>query len=229
MSLLNFCQFDDDTAVVSVDTLNSAGGECSKLLTLPHLGAVIAGRGRYDMFFVLALRAMVCSTFAHAAEELERGFRGIQDALPEHDRALAESFGISVATMHERYYDSQSSERLNAVQQMLLVGPATESGKLAALYLDRQGPDLPVTVLRCPGLVVSPPDDELNGAAAQMLATNTGAYLLASLQLERCAEAKRPGYGGRLLVARLCRGDISVRDLGKLHRPDEKTQAQRAA
>lgn len=58
MSLLNFCQFDDDTAAVAVDTLDTCGSESAKMLVMPHLGAVIAGRGRAAVVKGVAARIM---------------------------------------------------------------------------------------------------------------------------------------------------------------------------
>lgn len=218
MSILNFMQFDDDTAVVVVDTLNSLGRECSKMLPIPHLGAVIAGRGRADVFVTLALRTMVCSTFDAAADELERDFSELLDAAPLRDESFARSLGIDVEALRAQTFGAVTYDEIHSGQQVLLVGLSERSGHLDAVYLRRGRPGTPVEVIRHAELVVGPSTDELIQTASLMLSTDTGAYLFASRQFAQCPETQRPGYGGRLLVARLSRGETTVRDLGALER-----------
>ncbi|WP_128000630.1 hypothetical protein [Piscinibacter defluvii] len=229
MSLLNFYQFDDDTAAVAVDTLDSRGSESAKMLVLPHLGAVIAGRGRAAVSKGIAARVMQFASFDQAANELERELVEVHDALPAHDEAAAASLGMSVASLYEREFGTDGSDVRYLGAECLLVGLSARTGHIEATYIKRARPGASAEVLKRAGLVVSPPEDELIKAAPLMLATDTGAYLLASLQLERCAETKRPGYGGRLLVARMKRGEVTVRDVGRLERQAHATQAQRAS
>lgn len=228
MSILNFVQFNDHSAVVTVDTLSSSGREVSKLLVIPHLGAVIAGRGRYEVFTTLALRAMVCPTFELAAAQIARDFDEALLAVPEHDRVLAASLGISEEALDARMFGTLRRDEVNAGQQMLLVGPS-QAGQLEALHLMSDGPGAPMVTLRHAGVVVGPPNDELTQAAPQMLATDSGALLFALRQFADCPETQRPGYGGRLLVARLNGGRVALRDLGKLQRPSAVPKSRRDA
>lgn len=224
MSILNFVQFDDHSAVVTVDTLSSNGCEVSKLLVIPHLGAVIAGRGRYEVFITLALRAMVCPTFELAAAQIARDFDEALLAVPEHDRVLAASLGISDEALDARMFGTLRRDEVNAGQQMLLVGPS-QAGQLEAIHLMSERPGVPMVTLRHAGLVVGPLNDELIQAAPQMLSTDSGAYLFALRQFAECPETERPGYGGRLLVARLNSGAVTVRDLGSISSAPTKPAA----
>lgn len=212
MSILDFVQFDDESAVVVVDTMNSRGRECAKMLVLPHMGAVIAGRGRQEVFITLVLHAMVYQTFDAMAERLEEDFRDVTDGVPAYDNALAESLGLSAESLREQCL---GNVEFVDIHEVLLVGPSARAGRLEAVWCRREGLNAPVTTLRSAGEIVAPPDDELIAAARQALATDAGACAFGALQLERCAKGKA-GYGGRLLVARLGRNGVSVRDLGRL-------------
>lgn len=218
MSILDFAQLDDHDAVVSVDTEDSTGAEAGKMFVLPHLGAVVAGRGRSDVLRLLVYQAMRYTTFDQAADDLERAFVECHDALPEFDQAAAAAVGLSVPEIYARQFVHWGDDTYLA-QEVLLVGPSARLGYLEATYIKRARPGACPEVLRKAGTVVAPalPDDAQRSPRC-LLTTDTGAYRLASLQLERCAEAKRPGYGGRLLVARMKRGEVTVRDLGRLER-----------
>jgi hypothetical protein len=52
-----------------------------------------------------------------------------------------------------------------------------------------EAPGEPATVLRRTGTLVAPRTELLNQDAPQLLATDAGAFILASLQLARCPEA----------------------------------------
>lgn len=211
MSIIGFSQQDDRTAAVVVDTLDNHARHMSKMMVLPHLGAVIAGRGRSDVFQCIVAHMLACNDFDGAADRLESIFGEVLRDVPAYDAALAAANGLTVAEMHDQRLGNAEHP---SAQDILLVGHSARSGIIEATHIHRLAADQPTKVLRRAGCVIAPPSDALIPKADQLLETNEGALeFVRTLYLSQDLKA---GYGGRAIVARVSAAQVVIQDLGTL-------------
>lgn len=215
MSVLSFTQRDDDEATVWVDTRASHGGETSKMFPLGHLGAIVAGRGRSVLVLAIVSGLMTCSTFDEALDKIE-GIYG--DALAElkvlDSSVFAESQPL-LARMSSIYGSARSEE-------LLLVGWSDRENSVHAVSIVARA-DGEMAVLRRAALTVAPEHPAVIAALEKGVPSDDEALDLARMQIEHArmlspsaADAGLPGFGGRLLVGKVTRGEVSVRNVGVL-------------
>jgi hypothetical protein len=219
VSTLNYLQTTDETGMIFVDTLDSTGREVAKMTVVEHLGAIVAGRGR-----PLALACAV----------------GAFKACPSFDVA----FNVAQVVFHEARAAADEWETLNAPQhlkdertrihslyamgseggdELLLAGWSHSKQAIRAVQL-RSPQGGAVDVLEDAGVIVGPPHPSVIAAfESGLVPDDEGA--LASVRLQHAllreqypaaAAEGLPGYGGRLLMGRIARPGITLRDLGVL-------------
>lgn len=214
MSTLNFYQPDASRAVVVVDTAAGHGKHSAKLVPLMHWGAVVAQRGRGEVAaaVVSALMGYGGSTFDEGAEALPSIVEAARLFIDGRDRALAASLGVDVDEMHGRAFAGCQDEG-HKLDEVLLVGYSDKAGGLDSILVKRHAPGQPVEVTRGLGLLIGPPCEPLHALAKSALETDQGALQFVRRQLEN-VPAGAPGFGGRVIVARLRAREVVVKDLG---------------
>lgn len=208
MTILNFALLSDDAAVVAVDTRTSGQRWASKMIVLPHLGAIVAGRGRLSAFTSAALMLNLYATFDEAADALPGLFEtALRMAGPD------EFAGAGAVALSERLYGDRDTL---FKQELLLVGRSPRRGFVTGVYAARPAEGAPTETSANLGSCIAP-DIELDPS---MLGTDEGALKMARAQYaERLALDGGAGFGGHLIVARLSTQPetrISTRDLGEL-------------
>lgn len=221
MTILNFSQRDDRQAIILADTRHSLGGETSKLMPLPHLGAIVAYRGWADAAHSVIGSLLTFSTFDEALASIEGVFsRAVARSTEMGAIAAPDKPALAAARQAMRdLYDAEADH----AYEMILVGWSEACGAVRAVCLTattagevRATPDLQTWVAPSHPAVI----DMLGGGHAL---GDTALRLLVRMQLEgfrkqnpRAAAEGLPGFGGRLLLGRVTRGEVSVRDLGAI-------------
>jgi hypothetical protein len=217
MSILNAARLDAHHAVVAVDTIATTGVHCSKLLMLPHLNAVIAGRGRPDVFIHAAMSLYGAQCFDAAADRLEACLAEALDAAVVRDDDMARTSGVSTDELARAHFrDGELEHRW--CQELLLVGPSERTGQVALEVAVRKAKDGPIQrgTLRH---MTAPALDAALWVPHLTMTTDGGAMALARQQLADMDG--RLGYGGRLIVARVSTQSrqVSVKELGPITAP----------
>ena len=198
MSILNV-SIDRDRALVAVDTLCQTGQgprETLKLYPLPHIGAVIAGRGQLAFLLQIHLEVILhCATFDDLVERTIEALPPLFARLRAQPNAAA--FGMGDGS---------------DVQELVLVGWSPQAQAMQGWRWSQSDPRLGFTREEIAPWLVSPALEPVGD-----LSTATGMLHLARRQVTRWRPSAPGGaLGGRLLLAELRRGALMVRDVGGL-------------
>lgn len=221
MTILNFQQRDDRQAIILADTRHTLGGETSKLMPLPHLRAIVAHRGWADAAHTVLGALLTFSTFDEALASIHGVFLHAVARSTEMGAAAAAG-QPALAAARQAMRDLYDTEADHA-HEMILVGWSEACGAVRAVCLTatttgevRATPDLQTWAAPSHPAVI----DMLEG---EHPLGDTALRLLVRMQLEgfrkqnpRAAAEGLPGFGGRLLLGKVTRGEVSVRDLGAL-------------
>lgn len=217
MSVLNFWQSDNDSAVVVVDTLSTRGAEVSKMVCIPHLGAVLGFRGQVGVG--ISVVAQVLLREAANFEDLEHELPSIVDSarawVTEQEKFLAAHFAVTVQDLRTdpRFGNGQGDSW--GLDEVLLVGPSKAAGCIRSTHVKRHEVGGQLRVGRDLELLVGPPSESLIASAAADLSSDAGVLEFVRRQVRTCAQGMN-GYGGRAIVARIGRSGVSIRDVGPI-------------
>lgn len=200
MSVLN-CFVTPRHILISADTRGGRAGESvevSKILVLPHMPALIAGRGRIDYQGTIAWYAHTrcLPDFDSLADHIEQ-------AMDEAERILLQQ-GVPLSP--------------DEAQLVVISGWSARAGRLVLLKCERKAPGAPLQITPASSSCVGPWDEPAMGPPPHV--SNTQDMIdLARRQVEHYAG--EPGFGGRLLVAEIQappgrRPLVVIRDLGEL-------------
>lgn len=205
MSIVNFWTYRD-RAVVAVDTrsLGSDGAyaESSKLLVMPHLPFVLAGRGSIN----------VTGIVFQQLQTLPRSFEGYVELLPglvpeaiDYVNRWAGNAGVNhQINMQEVSIVGWSEKRSMMIGHTYRFDPSGNGG--GELFRE-------ASASISPGLE----EDEMPGGFYETLGTAAGMMAAARKQLAWCARrGLDEGTGGRLLVAELTPIEVRVRSFGAI-------------
>lgn len=219
MSCIAFTSHNNQTAVLAVDTLGSCGRESSKMLPLPHLTAIVAGRGRADDFAHIAGALSCFPSFDEALKNIEKVVHDVLAGTPHRDRVLAEGERLTVAQLHHRHFGNIPDSGWQH-HTTLLVGYSHAQQRIVATSVMRQGANAALETHSDLMCHLGPPlPAQITSGVHFLMATDSGAM---TVLREQClSKAGHAGYGGRGLVARidgLPRPQIMIRDLGPIER-----------
>lgn len=215
MTILNMVQPRDEVAYVFADTEHTLGQNTSKMIPLGHLNAIYAYRGRMLVAHRVLAQLLMCPTFDEACA---RAATMMKLAVQDVD-AVDASLGLAELRRSER-----ELWKAEGTDDMILVGWSDGGGHVRGLNVCTKldgsmdvGADLcvwvapthPTVVERLAGLEEARCDlcDEEAMSLMRMQARATRASFAAN-------GAEQLGIGGRLLLGKVTRGAVTVRDLG---------------
>lgn len=209
MSTLNFLQTSEHEAAVMVDTNTTIGGEASKMLPLPHLGAILAGRGRaFSLVLMASDLLMHCSSFDAAFDAVVDHFVRAQHRLAALDRKLADAMGVELAALPSR--------AAGLSEEIILVGWSRRSDCVRAVSVAWPSAGGEVAVDEDLTACVAPADAEVLALLQNGPLSDEKALTAMRKQHAPFDDPASCGLGGRLLLGTVRRGEVSVRDLGPL-------------
>lgn len=206
MTLLNYW-VTAGRAVVATDTrsITPRGGrlcESSKMIPLPHLNAVCAGRGNLDF-----LRAVVAVSQTFPPDGLD---------------AMAEQMSVYLREAGAWLLKSTRSEWVSELQEVVIVGFSAAAGRITARHYVWDLHAATLVTEKRPRYSIAPADDRQALPDDLEPTSDEGLMELARAQC-RAALALHPegAFGGRLLIAEIDtgadgRGRTQLRDLGPI-------------
>lgn len=195
MSLLNAIVASPECVLVSVDTegvMNAHTFECAKLLTLPHLNAVIAARGILKSF--IDIHAQMIASIG--------SFDVLAACLPA---TIAEVVGATVKAAPALGMDIEEAGRI----ELLFAGWSEKYQRVVVHHYRQTSPADGVAENLCVNSVLSPWDtgDSLGGIEPD----RAGLMEIARRQVSAIRE-RHPGKagGGRLIITEVRRGSVHL-------------------
>lgn len=222
MSLLQYLQPSDDHAFVMVDTRHSLGGEISKMLPVPHLGAIVAARGRTAVLLGVFSSLLGCGSFDVAAERFEAIVRDVLDEF----RCLNVTLDASIPDASQ--IRARANERFGGqleldADEVLLAGWSERACSVEAVYVRSTAGGASISTKRGLGALAGPEFPGFNAAAGQVVAQGTlsdgQALQFVRAQLAHAVSVAPLAVqclGGQMLLGRVSRAEVSVRNLGNL-------------
>ncbi|RYF60111.1 MAG: hypothetical protein EOO27_07075 [Comamonadaceae bacterium] len=202
MSIMNWWT-TPEKAIVAVDTRlgslrnDTVADEGSKLLVLPHLGAVLAGRGVISL-----LGAVFQIVHAHGGD-FDHVAQSIGPALKEQDSRF-------------RQFAREGGHEYEGLQQLVFVGYSHSLGKLATYFYESDGS---AVTMRgdCPRMF-APGDYQIDYQSIQASPFSEKSHLeLARAQVAGAmCQGHTAGMGGRLVIAHVARDGVSTRVVGDI-------------
>jgi hypothetical protein len=218
MSTLNvLVDPDGNQGTVLVDTRGTHGLHTSKLMAIPHLNALVAARGRSQVFSTMVSQLQTtAASFDENIDGLDSLFRGVVREANAADK--------SVWKMMREHNLSLYGSADEGQDEFVIVGWSDKHQQVRGASVAATIGGEETSVNRDIWYRISPPQAKVLEVFEKGVPLRDTLMLsIVRLQLSDLAEmfpeAKAqglPGFGGRLIVGQVARGHLVVRDLGAL-------------